>query len=124
MRSPKQTTQRTERRQFVSWLLPHRTSLSNILIDSRSQLTIELQSQFQLHIDRARHRVRTVRSDFLESQLAIHGNRIFHHRLHGVKAHALVADLAGLVDNSLSQSASHAFATKLWPQEKPLHFAD
>src|SRR5258707_8150117 len=81
-------------------------------------------SQFQLHIDRARNRVGAVGSNFTKAQLAIHGDRISHDWLHGIEAHAVVADRAGLRDDAFGQSAAKAFAAKLRAQVQAFHLAD
>jgi len=64
------------------------------------------------------------RVDVFESEFAIHGDCIFHHRLDGVKAHAFVADQARLGDDFFCQQAAETVAAKLRAEVKALHFAD
>src|ERR1700688_3572661 len=81
-------------------------------------------SQFQLHIHGPGNRVGAVGSHFLEPKLAIHGDRIFHDWLNGVKAHALITDLVRFGDDAIGQDASQALAAKPRAQVKALHLAD
>src|SRR5271168_555979 len=82
------------------------------------------QRHIQFHIQGSLHRVWAVGSDLFETQVAIHGDGILHHRFDGVEANALVADLTGLGDDALRQRAPQPLAAKLWTQKKPLHFAN
>ena len=80
--------------------------------------------QLQLHIHRTRYWISPVLSDFFESQLAVHCDRIFHHRFDSVKAHAPIANLAGFFDDVLSYRVAQPFAAKPASQIQPLHLAD
>jgi hypothetical protein len=62
--------------------------------------------QMKFHVQCACDWIRAVRGDLLETDFVVHRNRIFHHRFHGVEAHALVADLATLCDDLLRECAA------------------
>ena len=96
--------------------------LSEIEADIVAEVSADLQEEF--HVKRAGHRILAVRSDLFESQLAVHGDGIFHHGFDCIKAHAVVADLAGFGADAVSEDAAQPFAAELWTKIKALHLAD
>src|SRR5215469_2718701 len=82
------------------------------------------QLQQEFHVERARIRIGAVGRDFLESELAVHGDGIFHDGLDGVEAHAAVADLAGLGEDAVGEDASQALTPELRTEVETLHLAD
>ena len=83
-----------------------------------------LSSQFQLHIERACNRIHAIGSDFLESDFAVHGDSVFHHRADGIETHAMVANLAGFRDDRVGEDATEPLTTKFRAQVEALHLAD
>jgi hypothetical protein len=72
--------------------------------DILAEVAAKLQMEFHVHC--ACDGIRAVRCDFLEADFVVHRNCIFHHRFHGVEAHALVADLATLCDDLVGECAA------------------
>src|ERR1700720_1915869 len=66
--------------------------------------------EYQFHVQRARNRIRAVRSDLLEAEQAVERNCILHHRLDRVQAQALIAHGASLVHDELRQLPSQSLA--------------
>ena len=62
--------------------------------------------------------------DLLETDSAVHRDRIFHDGFDGVEAHALVADLAGFGDDAVGQESAQSLAAELRAQIEALHLAD
>src|ERR1700686_1782681 len=90
--------------------------------DILAEVAAKLQIKF--HVESACDRVGAIGCDFLEANLAIHRDRIFHPRFDGVEADALIADLASLGDDLVCESAAQSFAAKLRTQVEALHLAD
>src|ERR1700686_4624846 len=80
--------------------------------------------QIKFHVESAGDWVGAIGCDFLEANLAIHRDRVFHPRFDGVEADVLIADLAGLSDDLVCESAAQSFATKLRTQIEALHLAN
>src|ERR1700691_4253086 len=80
-------------------------------------------SQCKLHVERPRHRILAVRCDLFEPQLAIHGDRIFHHWLDRVEPHPPIPDRARLDSQTFRYRSSNSFAPKLRTQIEALHAA-
>ena len=72
--------------------------------DIAAQAGAKLQMKF--HVQCACDWIRAVSGDLLETDFVVHRNRIFHHRFHGVEAHALVANLATLCDDLVRERAA------------------
>src|ERR1700687_2581288 len=90
--------------------------------DILAEVAAKLQIKF--HVESAGDGVGAIGCDFLEANLAIHRDRIFHPRFDGVEADALIADPAGLCDDLVCESAAQSFAAKLRTQVEALHLAD
>jgi hypothetical protein len=72
--------------------------------DILAEVAAKLQMKF--HVQSACDGIGAIRCDFLEADFVVHRNRIFHHRFHGVEAHALIADLATLCDDLVRECAA------------------
>ena len=75
-----------------------------------------LRLQQEFHVERAGHGIGTVGSDLAESDLAVHGDGIFHDRVDGIEPHAPVADLAGFGDDPVGEDAAKPFPSKVRAQ--------